>query len=62
MSELLTVEEAANYFRVSRFTIYNWVKSGLLRGLKLGGVFRFRSEDIEEFLKSEGSEGKSSVA
>lgn len=56
------MEEAANYFRVSRFTIYNWVKSGLLRGLKLGGVFRFRSEDIEEFLKSEGSEGKSSVA
>lgn len=56
MSEMLTVDEVAAYFRVSKYTVYNWVRAGKLKVLRAGGVFRFRLDDIEEFVTEDDSE------
>ena len=37
---LLTIAEAADFFRVSEQTIYNWSGSGIIRTVKHGGVRR----------------------
>jgi len=37
---LLTVAEAADFFRVSGPTIYNWADAGIIRTVKHGGVMR----------------------
>ena len=54
MEELITIEEAMKILKVSRITLYRWVKSGKIKSLKLGegkkGSVRFRREDIEAFL------------
>ncbi len=53
MSELLTVGEVAQLFKVSRITIFRWAKSGELKSLKLGaGSVRFRREDVESFIRA----------
>lgn len=47
---LLTPEEVARRLRVTRRTIYAWLKIGRLRGLRAGKGWRIRSEDLEAFL------------
>jgi len=43
----LTPEEVAGLLRVSRRTVYNWLRSGQLPALRIGKVWRVRREDIE---------------
>ena len=47
-----TVKEAAQYFRVSPRTIYNWIDFGYLRAIKVGkgkGTIRIPEDAIKEF-------------
>ena len=49
---LLTAQEVAEYFGVTRQTVYNWIKSGLLpEPIKLGRLSRWRLVDIEQRLE-----------
>ena len=50
---LLTPEEVADQLRVSRPTIYAWLKMGRLKGLRAGKVWRIRPADLEAFLQPE---------
>jgi len=50
---LLTPEEVADHLRVSRPTVYAWLKMGRLRGLRAGKVWRIRPADLEAFLQPE---------
>lgn len=44
---LLRVTEAAEFLRVSRWTIYRWVEEGRLKGTKLGrGSLRIFAESV----------------
>jgi len=43
----LTAEEAAKVFKVDIETMYRWLRKGVLPGIKIGGVWRVRVEDIE---------------
>jgi len=43
----LTAEEAAKIFKVDTETMYRWLRKGVLPGIKIGGVWRVRVEDIE---------------
>lgn len=50
---LLTVQEVADRLRVNRETVRRWLRSGQLRGIKLGGDragFRIGEEVLREFL------------
>lgn len=55
--ELLTPEEVAAEVRVTRRTVYEWLRNGKLPGLRAGRWWRVRREDLEAFLRS-GSVGQ----
>lgn len=48
--ELLTPEEVASRLRVTRRTIYTWLKLGRMRGVRAGKLWRIRPSDLEAFL------------
>jgi excisionase family DNA binding protein len=52
--QLLTPEEVAERLRVSRPTVYAWLKMGRLQGLRAGKVWRIRPADLDAFLQPEG--------
>lgn len=49
--KLMDTEELADYLRLRKQTIYNWLHKGKISGIKVGGVWRFRKHDIEDWLK-----------
>ncbi|PZN07746.1 MAG: hypothetical protein DIU76_04010 [Bacillota bacterium] len=53
MERLLTPEEVADILRVTRRTVYEWLRTGRLRGLKAGPFWRIRPEDLDRFLAGE---------
>lgn len=50
---LMTIEELANYLRVKKRTIYDWLKRGKIPATKIVGQWRFRKKKIEEWLESQ---------
>jgi excisionase family DNA binding protein len=52
---LLTPEEVAERLRVSRPTVYAWLKIGRLQGLRAGKAWRIRPEDLTAFLQRNSS-------
>ena len=56
--EWYTPSEAAEYLRVSRQTIYNYMESGLLPyyELKSGGGRRLRKDDLDGLLEKPSKE------
>ena len=51
MKQLLTPETAAEQLAVSVKTVKNLLRSGKLRGVKVGNLWRLREEALEEYLK-----------
>jgi len=49
---LLTVEELAEYLGLRKQTIYNWLHTKKLKGLKIGKVWRFEKKVIDEWLEA----------
>ena len=47
---LLNIYEVARYLGVSVRTVYRLVRRGELRAFKVGAVWRFKQEDIDEML------------
>jgi len=63
MYSLMDVEELANYLKLRKQTIYNWLNQNKITGIKVGGVWRFDKRDIDKWLRSQrvvshSSEGK----
>lgn len=52
MSEIYTVKEAAEYLKVSDWTIRNLVNSSELEHVKFGRIYRFTEENLKNFLKA----------
>ena len=57
--KILTLEEAAEFLKVSKSAIRKWLKSGKLKGHKAGRVWRFFQADLVSWLKENG--GKKSI-
>lgn len=49
---MLSPSKIADKLGVTRQTVHNWIKSGKLPALKIGGVWRVYPEDLEDFIKS----------
>lgn len=47
MRKLMTVEELADYLRLSERTIYRLLKEGYIPGIKVGARWRFNQEVID---------------
>ncbi len=54
--KLLTPEDAAQALVVKPETLRGWLRTGKLKGVKVGRLWRVRESDLEAFLK--GGEGK----
>ena len=53
MPSLLTTEEIADIFRVTRRAVYYWKKNGMLPCVRTPGRgIRFRRDDVLKLLKS----------
>lgn len=50
--QLIDIDELANYLKLRRQTIYNWLHQKKISGIKIGGVWRFNKKDIDEWLKT----------
>ncbi|RJR42291.1 MAG: DNA-binding protein [Deltaproteobacteria bacterium] len=48
--QLLTPEEAAARLKISRLTLGNWLRSGKLKGVKVGRLWRVPESGLEKFL------------
>jgi len=51
MNGTLSLTETAQYLKVHYNTVYRWVISGVLPSIKLGGRYRIRKEDLDNFTK-----------
>ncbi len=61
MAELMTVEEVAQYLRVTTKTIYRLLKKGSIPTSKVGHLWRFDKETIDSWLKENATPSKVSV-
>ncbi|MDF7806966.1 PTS sugar transporter subunit IIA [Pontiellaceae bacterium B12219] len=52
MHEIMTIEEVAAYLRVSERTVYDWAQKGDLPGGKLGTTWRFKRNDVENWVNT----------
>ena len=52
MHEIMTIDEVAAYLRVSERTVYDWAQKGDLPGGKLGTTWRFKRQDVENWVNS----------
>ncbi|GCE06120.1 helix-turn-helix domain-containing protein [Dictyobacter aurantiacus] len=53
MDEILEPKEVAALLKVHQRTIVRWAEQGKLPGFKLGDLWRFRREAIEDFIRQE---------
>jgi nitrogen PTS system EIIA component len=55
--DIMTIEEVAEYLRVSERTVYDWANKGDIPCGKLGTAWRFKRIDIEKWVDSRLSAG-----
>lgn len=53
MDELLTLEELADYLKISKHTLYKMVEKGKLPALKIANQWRFKKEDINKWVEKQ---------
>lgn len=51
MSQLYTLEEAAEKLSLAKRTLYNWVYEGKIKAVKVGGALRITEEEIKSMVK-----------
>lgn len=52
MQRLIDIDDLANYLKLRKQTIYNWLHQRKISGIKVGGVWRFDRREIDSWLKS----------
>ena len=48
---LMNVDELADYLGLQKQTIYNWLHNKKITGIKIGKVWRFDRQYIDEWLR-----------
>jgi excisionase family DNA binding protein len=52
LDEILTIDEVATYLKAGKRTVYRLAASGKLPAFKLGGTWRFRRDDLDQWIAS----------
>ena len=50
--DILTIEEVAKYLRVSERTVYDWAQKGEIPAGKIGTVWRFKKQEVENWVNA----------
>ncbi len=56
-TELLTIQQVMSYLHVADETVYRYIRSGKLKAIRVGGLWRVSREALGEFLR-EGEQEK----
>ena len=51
----LSVAEMSKYLGVSNDTIYKWISERNMPGHKIGRLWKFRKDEVDEWVKSGGA-------
>jgi excisionase family DNA binding protein len=51
--DIFTIKELSLYLKVAEKTAYRLVSDGKIPGFKVGGAWRFRKAEIEEWIKKQ---------
>ncbi len=54
---LYTVRQVCEAWNISRATLYRLVQRGQVKPVKIGRATRFRSDELEQFLRERHKEG-----
>ena len=54
---LLSLQEVADWLDVSRTTLYEMVRRGRIPGIKIGGAWRFKREEVDKWLTEKAAQG-----
>ena len=57
----LTTIEVSDLLKITRRTVYNYIKSGVLKCSRVGRLYRVKSQDLEEFIKPKPGKKKKTV-
>ncbi len=49
--KIYSVKESASILQVTQRTLYNYIKEGKLKAVKVGKYWRVRHEDLKEFIE-----------
>ena len=52
----LSVDEIAGYLGIKRDTVYKWIYSERIPTHKVGSLWKFRKEEIDDWVKSGGAD------
>jgi len=53
--QIMTIKEVSEYLKLSEKTAYRLASDGKLPGFKVGGSWRFKSEDISRWIEQQKS-------
>ena len=56
----LSVDEIAAYLGVKRFTIYKWIERKNMPAHKVGSLWKFKRDEIDEWVRN-GKAGETNV-
>lgn len=59
--KVYTLDEVASIMRLTKRTLYNYVKSGVLRASKVGKYWRVTVQDLQDFANN-GTSGRSAAS
>ena len=48
----LSVDDIVDYLGIKRDTVYRWISERNMPGHKIGRLWKFRKEDIDEWMRS----------
>ncbi|HCE3704267.1 TPA: helix-turn-helix domain-containing protein [Vibrio parahaemolyticus] len=51
--QILTLQEVAEYLKLAEKTAYRLAAEGKLPGFKVGGAWRFKREDLEDWIEEQ---------
>ena len=54
-SNLMTIEDLAAYLKVTRRTIYEWLRHNKIPAVKLVGQWRFKRDTIDDWIERHSS-------
>lgn len=58
MGDYLTAKQIAKYLQVRPLTVYQWARTNKIPAIKIGRIWRFNKEVIDDFLKKESEKNK----
>ena len=57
-SEILTLEEVAVYLKAGKRTVYRLAQKGEIPAFKLGGTWRFRRSELDQWIAASINENE----